>query len=114
MIVVAHRDPLGVWSASTVSIKKQNASREILVLAPAQDRVYVVAENAKKGLYVWEGTLSTLQFDPLVNSQWSIPNENLHTDPTSTKQSLGADGSAVVESSQGSINQYWRNEFSAL
>jgi hypothetical protein len=114
MIVLVHRDPLGLWSASTVSVNKTNASREILLLAPAQDRVYVIAEQAKKGLYVWESSLSAPVFDPLVFSQWPIPNENLHTDPTSTKQSLGPDGTAVVESSQGAINQYWRNEFSAF
>jgi hypothetical protein len=115
MIVLTHRNPGdGMWSASTVSIKKQNASRQILLLAPAQDRVYVIAEQAKKGLYVWESSLSAPAFDPLVVSHWAIPNENLHTNPTSTKQSLGADGSAVVESSQGTINQYWRNEFSVF
>jgi hypothetical protein len=114
MIVLTHRDPLGIWTASTVSVKKQNASRQILLLAPKQDRVYVIAEQAKKGLYVWETSLSAPIFDPLNVSQWAIPNENLHTNPTSTKQSLGLDGSAVVESSQGMINQYWRNEFSVF
>ncbi|MEA2509677.1 MAG: trimeric autotransporter adhesin [Actinomycetota bacterium] len=114
MIVLAHRDPLGLWSASTVSIKRTNASRQILLLAPAQDRVYVIAESPKSGLFVWESSLLAPAFDPLQYSQWAIPNQNLHEDPTSTKQSLGVDGSAVVESSQGSINQYWRNEFSAF
>jgi hypothetical protein len=114
MIVLTHRDPLGAWSASTVSVNKTNASRQILLLAPAQDRVYVIAEQAKKGLYVWESSLSAPVFDPLNFSQWAIPNENLHTNPTSTKQPVGPDGAVVVESSQGAINQYWRNEFSVF
>jgi hypothetical protein len=115
MIVLTHRDPVaGTWSASTVSIKKTNASRQILLLAPAQDRVYVIAESPKNGLFVWESSLQSPAFNPLVYTQWTIPNQNLHEDPTSTKQPLGTDGTAVVESSQGSINQYWRNEFSAF
>jgi hypothetical protein len=114
LIVLVHRDPLGLWSASTVSIVSQNSSRQILLLAPSQNHIYVVAENAKNGLYAWESPLDVPAFDPLAVSTWSIPHQNLHSNPTSTKQSLGADGAAVVESSQGAINQYWRNEFSAF
>jgi hypothetical protein len=113
LIVMVHRTPTGFWGASTVSYVQQNATRQILLLAPAQNRVYVIAENPKSGLFVWESSLLIPNFDPLAYSQWAIPNQNLHEDPTSTKQALSAAGSAVVESSQGSINQYWRNEFSA-
>jgi hypothetical protein len=113
LVVLVHRDPLGVWSASTVSYVKQKASRQILLLAPAQDRMYVIAEQPKQGLYVWESSLLTPSFNPTAYSQWAIPNENAHTNPTSTKQPLNDLGTAVVESSQGSINQYWRNEFTA-
>jgi hypothetical protein len=45
---------------------------------------------------------------------WAIPNQNVHENPTSTKQPLSSAGDAIVESSQGLINQYWRNEFSAF
>jgi hypothetical protein len=114
MIVVVHRDPNGAWTATTVSYKKQNASRQVLLLAPAQNRAYVIAESPKSGLFVWEGSLSSLTFNPNAYAQWAIPNQNQHEDPTSTKQPLGADGSGVVESSQGLINQYWLNGFSAL
>jgi hypothetical protein len=113
MIVLVHREVIGTWSSSTVSYVKQKASRQILLLAPAQDRMYVIAENPNKGLYVWESSLLAPTFDPQVYSQWAIPNENTHTNPTSTKQPLDLSGSAVVESSQGAINQYWRNEFIA-
>jgi hypothetical protein len=114
LIVLVHRDLSGVWSASTVSYVSQDASRQILLLAPAQNRMYVVAEDPKPGLFVWESSLTAPSFDPLAVTKWAVPNQNLHEDPTSTKQPLGADGAAVVESSQGKINQYWRNEFSAL
>jgi hypothetical protein len=113
LIVLVHRTSTGLWSASTVSYVQQNATRQILLLAPSQNRVYVIAENPKSGLFVWESSLLIPNFDPLAYSQWAIPNQNLHEDPTSTKQGLSAGGIAVVESSQGSINQYWRNEFSA-
>jgi hypothetical protein len=114
LIVLVHRDVLGVWAASTVSTVNQDASRQILLLAPAQDLMYVIAEDPKPGLFVWESSLSVPAFDPLAVTKWAIPNQNLHEDPTSTKQPLGANGAAVVESSQGKTNQYWGNEFSAL
>ncbi len=114
LIVLVHRDLLGLWTASTVSYVNQNSSRQILLLAPAQNHIYVIAENGKTGLYAWESPLDVPLFDPLAVSKWTIPNQNLHSNPTSTKQSVGADGSVVVESSQGKINQYWRNEFSAF
>jgi hypothetical protein len=114
MIVLAHRTSTGGWKASTVSTKDQNASRQILLLAPSQNHVYVIAESPKSGLFVWEAHLDTLNFNPAAYAQWPIPNQNLHEDPTSTKQPLSASGTAIVESSQGSINQYWHNVFSAL
>jgi hypothetical protein len=114
MLVLVHRDALGVWGSSTVSYNKTNASRQILLLAPAQDRIYVIAESSKSGLLVWESSLLLPVFDPMAYQTWAIPNQNLHENPTSTKQSLSSNGDAVVESSQGSINQYWRNEFSAF
>jgi hypothetical protein len=116
MLVLVHRDGLGAWSASTVSYKKSNATRQILILAPAQDRIFVIAESqlASSGLFVWESSMSRPSFTPDTYSKWSIPNQNLHENPTSTKQSLGTDGLGVVESSQGLINQYWHNEFSTF
>jgi hypothetical protein len=115
LIVLAHRDATGQWSASTVSTVSQNTSRQILILAPAQNHIYVIAEGpSKKGLYVWESSFTTPSFDPNSYSLWTIPNQNLHINPTSTKQPLGGDGFGVVESSQGNMNQYWHNEFSAF
>jgi hypothetical protein len=114
LIVLVHRSPTASWTASTVSYVQQDASRQILLLAPAQNHLYVIAEDPKSGLFVWESSLLTPSFDPATYARWSIPNQNLHEDPTSTKQSLSSSGSAVVESSQGATNQYWRNQFSAF
>jgi hypothetical protein len=114
MIVLVHRDVLGGRGSSTVSYNKTNASRQILLLAPAQDRVYVIAESPKSGLFVWETSLQFPAFDPMAYRTWAIPNQNLHENPTSTKQPISVNGDVVVESSQGSIYQYWRNEFSVF
>jgi hypothetical protein len=36
----------------------KNATRQILLLAPEQDRIFMIAENPKSGLFVWESSLS--------------------------------------------------------
>jgi hypothetical protein len=111
LAVVLRRDASGTWSAHPVSRVEQNPSRPILVIAPHLQRIFVFAEKANRGTYVWQSPLDPPAFNEMLFQPWTVSENIVLTDPTSTSQLIRPGVRIVVETSSGRENQYWHNEF---
>jgi hypothetical protein len=111
LLVLIHRDVLGVWSALSVAPMSQKVSRPIVLIAPSNDRIYFVAEAMSKGLRVWESSLALLSFNATAYTSWSIVSAGRHPNPTSTKQPVDSNVGGLVEATSSNIYRYWHNEF---
>jgi hypothetical protein len=106
LIVVLHRNAAGVWSAIPARTVAQGATRPILLVAPASDRLYLFAtEDA--AVLAWETALSAPSFVGAVPVVWTSGEPRDLNDATSTKQVIDPTIGAVVETSSTSARQYW-------
>lgn len=107
-IVVLHRDAAGVWTAFPVDTVAQRATRPIVLLSPAVDRLYLFATQGP-GVVAWETTLSAPSFVGSVPVTWTSGDPRDLNDATSTKQPIDPAIGAVVETSTTAAHQYWHN-----
>ena len=109
LIAVLHRDASGTWSAVPAGTVAQNATRPILLLSPASDRLYLFATKGS-GVLAWDTALSAPSFAGSVPVTWT-KSDGLSdlNDATSTKQPIHPALGAVVETSSTSAHQYWHN-----
>ena len=112
LIVLLRRDAIGTWAAYPVSPVSQGATRPIVLLAPALDRIWVFAARSG-GVSVWESPFSAASFDSSASILWTKASSGTINNPTSTKQLVTGATGAVVETSKSSAHQYWHNEFLA-
>jgi hypothetical protein len=111
LLVLIHRDAVGLWSASAVAPMSQKVSRPIVLIAPLNDRIYFVAEATSKGLRVWESSLSLPSFTATGHTSWSIVSAGSHPNPTATKQDVNSTVGGLVQATSSKIFRYWHNEF---
>lgn len=111
LVVVLRRDEAGRWSAYPVSPVRQKASRPILVIAPYLQRIFVFAEKANSGTYVWQSPLESPAFNERAFFPWTVSGTVIVSDPTSTSQTIEPGVGIVVVTSAGQRSQYWHNEF---
>ena len=108
LIVVLHRDAAGVWTAFPAGTVAQRATRPIVLLSPASDRLYLFATQGA-GVLAWETALSAPSFVGSVPVAWTSGGPRDLNDATSTKQPIDPAIGAVVETSTASADQYWHN-----
>jgi len=106
LIVLLRRSASGAWSAFPVSPVSQGATRPVVLLAPASDRIWVFAARSSTE-DVWESSLSSPGFSSGAFATWTKGAVN----STSTKQLITSTSGAVVETSASGHEEYWHNEF---
>jgi acid phosphatase len=111
LIVLLRRDAEGRWSSYPVSLVRQKASRPITVIAPYLQRIFVFAQKATSGIYVWQSPLASPAFNETIFLPWTISDTAVVSDPTSTSQTIVPGVGIVVVTSTGQRSQYWHNEF---
>jgi hypothetical protein len=108
LIVLLRRASDGTWSSYPVSPVSQDATRPIVVLSPAESKIWVWATRGSE-VDVWESAFGS----PAFTSDAFVPWVKGVTanDATSTKQVATEESGVVVVVSAPGKKQYWHNEF---
>jgi hypothetical protein len=110
LIALLRRSPGGSWGSYLVSPVRQDASRPIVLLAPALNEIYVIAQRAFSTVQLWRSSYSSPGFNPDAATMWAQSSGGAMNDPTSTKQMVNGATGVVVETGVDAQGQYWHNE----
>ena len=110
LIALLRRSSAGSWNSFPVSPVSQDASRPMVLLGPALNEIYVIAQRAFSSVQLWRSSYSSPSFDPNAATPWASSGGGAMNDPTSTKQLVTESTGVVTVTSVEAQNQYWHNE----
>ena len=88
----------------------QDATRPVLLLSPALNRIWVWAVRGST-TYAWQSDFDSPGFSSGDATTWTKASSGATVNPTTTKQLVTSGVGAVVETSNSSRDEYWHNEF---